>query len=126
MQHALVHLVIIFLFLQCIQGTIRHFNSQRRSENADLYNVDPYFVEKLNGLPRSDKYKAVDELPKLLRARRQDMGGDPEAYSFNLTGDDRRFARVLYSGEGSQVNELYMLNCDMWLLLHLTTCMLYV
>ena len=117
MQHALVHLVIIFLFFQCIQGTIRRFNSQRHSGNADLYNVDSHFVQKLNRLPGSDKYKAVDELPKLLRARRQDvggnLGGNPEAYSFNLTGDDRQFARVLYSGEGSQVNDLYMLSCDM-------------
>ena len=99
------------MFFQCIQGTIRRFNSQRHSENANLYNVDSYFVEKLNGLPRTDKYKDV-ELPKLPRARRQDVGGDPEAYSFNLTGDDSQFAQVLYSGEGSQVNALYMLSCE--------------
>ena len=101
MRRALVQFVIIFLFFQCIQGTVRHFNSKRHSENADF---DSYFVEELNAFPRSDKYNAVDELPKLLRARRQEAGGNPEAYSFNLTGDDRQFARVLYSGGDSQVN----------------------
>ena len=104
MHRAVVQFVIIFLFFQCIQGIVRHFNSKRHSENADLYHFDSYFVEKLNAFPRSDKYNAVDELPKLLRARRQDVGGNPEAYSYNLTGDGRRHALVLYSGEGSQVN----------------------
>ena len=120
MQHAIVQFILIVLFFQCIQGTIRPLDTKRHSESAGLFNFDSYFVEKLDAFPRTDKYHAVDEFPRLLRARRQDTGNTPEAYSFRLTGDGRQFAGVLYSGEGSQVNAytyIYSyIACHLWLL----------
>ena len=113
MQHAIVQSILIIQFFQYIQGTIRPLNTKLHSENAGLYKFDSYFVEKLDAFPRTDKYNAVDGFPRLLRARRQNAGNNPEAYSFTLTGDDRRFAGVLYSGEGSQVNALsYSYSCS--------------
>ena len=35
--------------------------------------------------------------------RRQETGGNPEAYSSQLIMDDRQFGKLAYSGEGSKV-----------------------
>lgn len=61
------------------------------------------FGQYHNVFSRSDNDIAVD---KLLRTRRQNVGGVPEAYLFNLTNENHRFGQVIYSGEGSKVNHL--------------------
>lgn len=96
MPQSLVQLVIILVLLQGIQGTIHHFDTKRHLESVDN-RLDHH-------ISRSDDVIIVDEnFHKLLRARRQDAVDDPEAYPFNLTADERQYAQVIYSGEGSEV-----------------------
>ena len=94
MQHSLVsQLVVIFVLLHCIQaGIVRHFDTNRDVE---------YHFEK-HRLHKSDNHGEVDELTQR-RARRQNVGGDPEAFESRLNGDSRQYGRVSYSGEGSKV-----------------------
>ena len=101
MRHVLVQFVTIFVLFQCIEGIIRHFNKKR-----DPGNVQYHFEKHRDVFTRSDDNDiAVDKLSNQpLRARRQNTGGDPESYTFNLTGDDHRYGRVVYSAEGSKVN----------------------
>lgn len=93
MQHGLIRFGIIFILFQYIQGTILHFNPKRNSENAD----SDIFRRIYSDSP-------ADKFTELLRARRQNTGGNPEAYPSNLVGDERQYAQVIYSGEGSEVN----------------------
>jgi len=68
-----------------------------------LENIKYLFTEQPNTLFRSDA--GIADKP-LQRTRRQNMGGGPEAYSFNLTDAEHQFARIIYSGEGSKVHHL--------------------
>lgn len=102
MRYSLVQFAIIFLFLQCVQGEIRRFNTERLPEDIE------YVVKDLrNSFSRSDINVDgdVNGLPQL-RTRRQNMGGDPVASSVYLFNDNRRYARLSYIGEGSKVNTL--------------------
>ena len=47
----------------------------------------------------------VAEFPKeLIRIRRQNMGGNPQAFSFNITEGLLEYGVIIYLGEGSKVN----------------------
>ena len=100
MQQGLVRFAIILMLFQSIQGTIRHFNSNRswrsRSENdADLI---------LHFEKQSDDNTGADRFAKLIRERRQNVGGSPVAYPPSLVGDDHPYGIVIYSEEGSEVS----------------------
>ena len=107
MQQGLVRFAIILMLFQSIQGTIRHFNSNRswrsRSEN------DADFI--LHFEKQSDDNTGADRFAKLLRERRQDLGGSPVAYPPSLVGDYHPFGLVIYSEEGSEASCLVSLYC---------------
>ena len=88
-------LVIIFIFVQCGQGVVRHFNSKRHSEYIE------YSFRRPGRPGVSDNDIQFDEIPQL-RARRQGPFGEPISTSAFLQ-DGRSSARVIYSGEGSKV-----------------------
>ena len=110
MRHVLVQFVTIFVLFQCIKGTLHHFQANKKQYPAG--NVEYHFKKKYHFEEHRDIFTrsddndiAVDKLSKQpLRARRQNIGGDPESYTFNLTSDDHQYARVVYSAEGSKVN----------------------
>lgn len=92
MWHSLVRIAIILAFFQCVQGVVRHFDTNRRSEKTE------YSFHR----SRSDSEITFDGIPQP-RARRQGTGGEPYATSSLLPNDRRQFGRISYSGEGSKV-----------------------
>ena len=92
-------LAVIFLLFQCIQGALHHFNSKRHHETE--YRFKKYHTLSSNGAAADDEV-SPQELVRA-RDRRQTLGGNPQAYTFNLYGDTRSFAQTFYSGEGSKV-----------------------
>ena len=107
-MRSLLQFVVIFLLLQFIQGTLRHFDTKRR------YQEDTEYVLK-NYRSRFSKTKVdrdINRLPQL-RIRKQNAGGEPESNTYYLTNDDHQFARVSYLGEGSKVNITSIITCTM-------------
>ena len=100
MRSRLLQFVVIFLLLQCIQGALRHFNTERHQQDTE-YVLKNY----RNTFYRSKVDRDINELPQL-RIRKQNAGGDPESNTNYLTYDDNQYARVSYLGEGSKVNIL--------------------
>lgn len=96
MEHSLARFVIVLILFQCSQGTLHHFNAKRSLRHSD-------FIDRLES-DENDNNIAVDKLSQLLRARRQAAGGRPVAYQSDLIMDDRQYAQIMYSGEGSEVN----------------------
>lgn len=100
MKHSVVLLAaVIFLLSQCIQGAVYLFNTKRNTAEhleptkySNIFSTIDGYVD--DGEPVSPK----------LRARRQDTGGNPKAYSYNLAGDSHQYALPLYPGKGSKVN----------------------
>ena len=93
-------LIIIFLLFQCIQGTLRRFNSKGDPEDTEYLSENyqkPYSSSDIKN--DGDRFL---QLP--VRARRQNTGGDPEASSFHFTEDTHQYALTNYLGEGSKVN----------------------
>lgn len=109
-----LNLVIIFLLFHCI-GALRHFNAEglAKGHPEDYYSTEhttEYLFEKYSSFSRRDisKYDGdVYQLPQL-RARRQNTGGTPGAYSFNLSDDTRQYALVNYLGDGSKVSVFFI------------------
>ena len=102
MWYSLVQLGIIFVFLQCTQGVVRHFNTKRHSD----INIE-YFFEKHRSRSDNDiklRSKFNFDFKPQPRLRRQDEGGDPEATRSSIPNVHRAYGRISYSGEGSKVS----------------------
>ena len=94
MWYSLVRIAIILAFFQCVHGVVRHFDTKWSSENTE------YSFHR----SRSDNEITFDGIPQP-RARRQGIGGEPDATASSLPNDRHRYGRISYSGEGSKVNE---------------------
>ena len=85
---------VTFLLSQC-QGAVYPFNNKPNTAAKYLFET-----QKRNTFSTDDHDGYGEPISLKLRDRRQ--SGIPQAYSFNLR-DNRRYARTLYSGEGSKV-----------------------
>lgn len=96
MWNSLLHIGIIFVFLQCAQGKtqglVSHFSAKRHSNTID------YLIE------RRRTRSGNDEKLSQLRIRRQEAGGEPVAVQSSIPDDTHQYGRVSYSGEGSKVS----------------------
>ena len=97
MRSRLLQFVVIFLLLQCIQGALHHFNTERHQQDTE-HVLKNMFDQDTNGLPQ-------------LRIRKQNAGGDPESNTNYLAHDEHQYARVSYLGEGSKVNITSIISC---------------
>ena len=105
MKHIIVRrlgvvLAGIFLLFQCIQGALHHFNNKRHHKAE--YLLKKYHALSWNGAAGDAELVPPQESIRD-RNRRQTLGGNPQAYTFNLYGDTHSFAQTFYSGEGSKV-----------------------
>ena len=101
MRSRLLQFTVIFLLLQCIQGTLRHFNTKRRHQEDTEYVLKNY----RSTFSKTKVDRDITGFPQL-RIRKQNAEGEPESNTYYLTNDDHQFARVSYLGEGSKVNIL--------------------
>lgn len=97
---------LIFVLLLCLSQCHGYFYSEQFSGKRGFES----FRKHRNVVSMIDnRVDNVEFSKKLLRTRRQNMGGNPQAFSFNVTEDDiLDYGVILYLGEGSKVNCLIM------------------
>lgn len=96
----------IFVLLQCLYQCQGRFNIERFSENLGKLTFERSFDKHSNIVSMYESDTGVAEFPKeLIRIRRQNMGGNPQAFSFNITEEGLlEYGVIIYLGEGSKVN----------------------
>ena len=96
----------IFVLLQCLYQCQGRFNIERFSENLGKLTFERSFDKHRNIVSMYESDTGVAEFPKeLIRIRRQNMGGNPQAFSFNITEEGLlEYGVIIYLGEGSKVN----------------------
>ena len=98
-------LIIIFVVhFQCSQSALHHFNPEhhQNTERPSKKYHTSFFGPNHADTGGSEVDKLSTEKPG--RVRRQNVGGNPQAYTSELSADTHQYAQPIYVGEGSKVS----------------------
>ena len=103
-QSVLIIAVVIVLF-QCSQSALHHLDCDPKHHQKIEYlskKHHAFFINQDDAAGGADVIKSLAENSG--RARRQNIGGDPQAYTSELSADTHQFAQTVYVGKGSEVS----------------------
>ena len=100
-QGVLIIAVVVVLF-QCSQSALYHLDPKHHQKIEYLSKkYHAFFINQDDAAGGADVVKSAENSG---RARRQNIGGDPQAYTSELSADTHHFAQTVYVGKGSEVS----------------------
>ena len=101
-QGVLIIAVAVVLF-QCSQSALHHLDLKHHQKIEYLSKkYHTFFINQDDVAGGGDVVKSLAENSG--RARRQNIEGDPQAYTSELSADTHHFAQTVYVGKGSEVS----------------------
>ena len=104
MKHSQGVLIIVFVVhFQCGQSALHHFNPEYH-QNTEYLSKKYHTFSGPNHADTGGNAVNKSSTEKPGRVRRQNIGGNPQAYTSELSADTHQYAQPIYVGEGSKVS----------------------